>query len=223
MLTPETGETTAAPARKRRTQEERSEETKRRILQAATRLTVRNGYAALRTADVAQEAGVSKGALQHHFPTKEALVIALIEHAFNDQMLASRQRAAQRGSQQDLIETVIDDAKEFFFSEYFLIAVNLVLSSQPPSEIRTAVLAISQRARLPVEAAWKQAFIAAGIPEDIALELLTLTLAIVRGYSVRNLWDDNAEWRNRCFAVWADMVRLYAAKHRQNGKANASG
>ncbi|GLR67193.1 hypothetical protein GCM10010909_18740 [Acidocella aquatica] len=214
MLTPDTHE---PPARKRRTQEERSEETKQRILQAATRLTVRKGYAALRTADVAEEAGVSKGALQHHFESKETLVIALVEHAFNNQMLASRQRAAQRDSTHDLIEMVIEDAKEFFFSEYFLVAVNLVLSSQPPSQLRTAVLAISQRARLPVEAAWKQAFIAAGIPQDIATELLSLTLAIVRGYSIRNLWDDNTEWQNRCFATWAGMVRLYAEKHRQDG------
>ncbi len=216
MLKPDAS---APPARKRRTQEERSEETKTRILQAATRLIVRKGYAALRTADAAEEAGVSKGALQHHFASKEALVIALVEHAFNGQMRASQQRAQRRDATHELIESVIEDAKEFFFSDYFLVAVNLVLSSQPPSELRTAVLSISQRARLPVEAAWRRAFIAAGIPEDIATELLSLTLAIVRGYSIRNLWDDNTGWQDRCFATWAGMVRLYAAAHKRNDHA----
>ena len=66
----------------RRTQAERSGETRRRILDAAVALLGERGYAGLRTGEVAAAAGVSKGAQTHHFPSKEALVVAVVEHVF---------------------------------------------------------------------------------------------------------------------------------------------
>ena len=53
---------------RRRTQAERSEETRTRILKAAANLIRKRGYARFRTAEVAEEAGLSRGAQLHHFP-----------------------------------------------------------------------------------------------------------------------------------------------------------
>ncbi|MCX6365450.1 MAG: TetR/AcrR family transcriptional regulator [Armatimonadetes bacterium] len=49
------------------------------LLQVAGQLVRREGYSALTLEAVAAEAGVSKGGLLYHFPTKEALVAALVE------------------------------------------------------------------------------------------------------------------------------------------------
>lgn len=59
---------------------ERREATRARVFAAATDVIYRHGYAALTTTRAAEEAGVSRGALQQQFPTKEALVVGLIEH-----------------------------------------------------------------------------------------------------------------------------------------------
>jgi AcrR family transcriptional regulator len=53
------------------------EETRRRLVEAAERLIAERGFLALRTADVAQAAGVSHGAVFVHFPTREALLAAV--------------------------------------------------------------------------------------------------------------------------------------------------
>jgi AcrR family transcriptional regulator len=57
---------------------ERSQETRRRLLEASLRLFVHKGYVGTRVRDIAQEAGVSAGLMFHYFPSKEAL---LEEHA----------------------------------------------------------------------------------------------------------------------------------------------
>ncbi len=44
-------------------------------------LFIRKGYAATRTADIAEKVGMSEGLLFHYFPTKEKLYIALLELA----------------------------------------------------------------------------------------------------------------------------------------------
>ncbi|MGF1467014.1 MAG: TetR/AcrR family transcriptional regulator [Sandaracinaceae bacterium] len=51
------------------------------IVAAATRVIARQGYAQSSLNDIAREAGMSKGAVHYHFPTKEVLVAKVLETA----------------------------------------------------------------------------------------------------------------------------------------------
>ena len=61
----------------RRTQLQRSEETKQRLFKAAIRVMNKRGYFGFTTTLAAREAGVTRGALYHHFASKEALFEAV--------------------------------------------------------------------------------------------------------------------------------------------------
>lgn len=60
--------------------QQRSEETRNRILETANRLFSTYGYDATGVAEICQAAEVSKGAFYHHFPSKQALFIAVMEN-----------------------------------------------------------------------------------------------------------------------------------------------
>src|ERR1700745_269095 len=64
----------------RRTQAERSETTRKQLMDAAVKLIRKNGFGGLRTIEVADLAGVSRGALMHHFPSKHELVVAVLAY-----------------------------------------------------------------------------------------------------------------------------------------------
>ncbi len=53
------------------------------IIEAAIRVLARQGYARTTLLEIAKEAGMSKGALHYHYPTKEALIHAVLETACN--------------------------------------------------------------------------------------------------------------------------------------------
>ena len=74
----------ARPARapRRRTQEERSTDTRRRILDAALACLAEHGYAGTTTLAVAARPRVSRGAQLHHFPTRSSLVSAAVQHLY---------------------------------------------------------------------------------------------------------------------------------------------
>ncbi len=59
--------------------QQRSEETRAHILQAAITLFAKNGYDASSVAEICQAAGVSKGAFYHHFASKQAVFQSLLE------------------------------------------------------------------------------------------------------------------------------------------------
>jgi AcrR family transcriptional regulator len=75
-------EVPSTPSRQRRTQAERSAETRRRILDAAVDCLVDRGYAKTTVEEVARRAGVSLGAERHHFPSKIDLLTHAVRHLF---------------------------------------------------------------------------------------------------------------------------------------------
>jgi AcrR family transcriptional regulator len=65
--------------RPRRSRAEAQSATRRDLLRAASRLFLRNGYVATSLANVAEEAGVTKGAVYSNFESKEDLFLALLQ------------------------------------------------------------------------------------------------------------------------------------------------
>lgn len=70
----------AAPRRARVPHAQRSAHTRQQVLQAAAALVRSGGPQAASLFEVAKAAGVTPGALQHHFGTKAELMMALVEH-----------------------------------------------------------------------------------------------------------------------------------------------
>src|SRR4030042_2782332 len=64
--------------------QKRSKATRDNILDAATQLFSRNGYDATGVAEICAAAGVSKGAFYHHFPTKQAIFMELLNAYLNN-------------------------------------------------------------------------------------------------------------------------------------------
>jgi AcrR family transcriptional regulator len=66
----------------RRSNTQRTAEMRHRLLEATITCLVELGYARTSGAEVARRAGVSRGAQLYHYPTKQELVIAAVEHLF---------------------------------------------------------------------------------------------------------------------------------------------
>ncbi len=56
----------------------------KQLIEIAYRLIAQKGLEGLRTRDVAEVAGIDTGTLHYHFPSKEALVQAVVEHLVED-------------------------------------------------------------------------------------------------------------------------------------------
>jgi AcrR family transcriptional regulator len=68
------------PAKKRRSNVQRTSEMRARLIKATIETLYRSGYSATTTIEVACRARVSRGAMLHHFPTRNDLLLATANH-----------------------------------------------------------------------------------------------------------------------------------------------
>jgi AcrR family transcriptional regulator len=92
-------------------QAERSELTRNAILDGARRLFADSGFAGATMDDIAQAAGVAKGAVYHHFPTKEGVFEAVFERA-STQLVAEVMRSG--ASAKDALDAMVVGTRAYF-------------------------------------------------------------------------------------------------------------
>ncbi|VTU39652.1 transcriptional regulator BetI [Variovorax sp. PBL-H6] len=194
------------PARPRRTQAERTMSTQRKLIDGAIDLLKKKRYASFRTADVAEQAGVSKGAQTHHFPSKDMLVLQALEEVYRrTQQRALERIAVGRSAPGTLLEQLVSDSREFFLGDDFLLSLDLMMVD-PSSTLGSDVKRLAQLYRLPVEQAWLDALVAAGHPERQAKDVVRLTFAIARGFGVRQLIAGQDEEFQHLMDSWMRMA-----------------
>jgi AcrR family transcriptional regulator len=195
--------------RPRRTQAERSETTRKKLIEAALVLLRERGYGGLRSNEVSDRAGVSRGAQLHHFPTKYELILATLQY-LNEQMLVeSRRRAAAAQHSADPIADAIEDAKDFFFNDYFFVSLAITMGDARDEDLMRHTVPMSRDARFAVEKMWLETLVTHGIPRRLASDILQLTLSIVRGLAVRTVIDNEPRRFEELLRRWRSMVSLF--------------
>jgi AcrR family transcriptional regulator len=112
-------------ARSRRTQGQRSAETRARLLDATIDCLVQYGYNGTTTPRVAETAGVTRGAQVHHFGSKNDLVIAALQHLAAKRAAAVVTNVGDLTATQNPIAEVLDLLWEVHQGPMFIAAVEL--------------------------------------------------------------------------------------------------
>src|SRR5436853_7131184 len=126
----------------RRTQEERSANTKARLLDATIDCLSDLGYARTTTTEIAERAGVSRGAQLHHFPTKAELVTTAVEHLFERRTEEFRKAFATLPANIDRTAAAVDLLWSMVSGPTFHAWLQLVVAARSDPDLRQTVSAI---------------------------------------------------------------------------------
>ena len=178
---------TPAPAR-RRTNVERTAQMRARLMEATVECLHELGFAATSTTVVAARAGVSRGAQLHHFPTKQALVTAAIEHVLELRIAEFRRAFAQRTPKGDRTEAAVKLLWKLTSGSTFYAWLELLVAARTDPALRKAMRAIAQRFETSVRSAFIEAF-----PEQrdnpAAHVAPWFTLAALQGFALDCILD----------------------------------
>jgi AcrR family transcriptional regulator len=148
----------AAVPKTRRTQRERTGETRERLLAATIDCVYQLGYSRTTTTEIAAHAGVSRGAQLHHFPRKEDLVVAAVEHLFTTRITEFRKvfKALPHGS--DSGREAIALLWSMFKGPTFYAWLELVVASRTDRELREKVQSLTDRFAQDVDQTFREFF-----------------------------------------------------------------
>lgn len=180
---------TPPPRPSRRTQAERSETMRARLATAAYEAVAEGGLKALRLRAVAEGAGVSQGALLHHFPDKSALILAAIEQALT---LARNDSAAWldkvASSREAVLRAMLAEFRAFFFSDRFWVAMGITIEASKDEDLFAIVRSSVSSLRTPIYAAWAEQLIGQGWQAEDAARDVRSGAALVSGAAIHRFW-----------------------------------
>src|SRR5271166_6202610 len=116
--------------RPRLTQEEKTAETRRRLLDAAIACLIERGYANTTTSEIAERAGLSRGAQLYHFPKKEELLTSAVEHLFELVAGEMKEKVGRLTDEDDRRSMAIDLWWEILNGPLMTAFVELVVASR---------------------------------------------------------------------------------------------
>ncbi len=127
----------AAP-RARRTQQERRDSTRLKLLEATVECLVELGYAQATTIAIAQRAGISQGALFKHFPTKAELLAASVAHLF-PRLIAEYRDGLDAVPHPDRVSLAIERLWSIYQRPELIAALELYVAARTDTELASAL------------------------------------------------------------------------------------
>ena len=130
----------------RRTQAERRTATRSALVRATVDALVELGYARTTTQEVQSRAGVSRGALTHHFTAKADLVLAAMDHLYEEFSESVRKAAAALPDDPAArIRLGVELIWERFHGPLFVASMELWTAARTDPELRAALLPHERR------------------------------------------------------------------------------
>ena len=213
-----------------RTQQQRRDETRRALLDAAVESLIEVGFARTTTLEVQRRADVSRGALLHHFPSKAELLVAAVDHlaemrarelkAFASQLPPERVRRAPGEGDEAPAATPGPDARtdavlgllwQCFSGTFFQVAMELRTAARTDPELRRVLTAAERSLRDRIVAQSRTLF-GRAVAEHPGLErALDLTLQLMIGAAMTSVLHGETSRLDDLIDDWKTLFPLVLA------------
>jgi len=231
------------PVRVPRTQQQRREETRRALLDAAVESLIEVGFARTTTLEVQRRADVSRGALLHHFPSKAELLVAAVDHlaemrarelkSLSSQLPPEGTEPAEGALRRSPAEhapgsdartgAVLNLLWQCFSGTFFKVSMELRTAARTDAELRP-VLTVAERSLRDRIVAQSRTLFGRAVAEHPGLErALDLTLQLMIGAAMSavlhgetsHLDDLIDDWKMLFPLVLANAGGAAASEHRK--------
>lgn len=149
----------------RRTQEQRRDLTTAAVLAATVDAVIETGPAT-GLMEIARRAGVTKGALQHHFPTKNDLMTAVVSEGWNDLVDRLVRAPDESTSAADRVWSLVSEM--WISSQQPLCRAAFMISSDPniSDDLGSRLSPLFAAVRDHLDTLWNESFADLGVPDD---------------------------------------------------------
>lgn len=186
----------------RRPQQDRSRATRQRLLESTIDLLATRGWAGATVSEVAEHAGVSRGAAQHHYPTREDLITGALEYMFDSRMDEIRASVPDLDVGPERTCLVVESMVEYFTGPLFKAALQVWTAAAADDVLRERIVPLEAKFgryahRITVE------MLGADDDDPAVHRLVQGTLDLARGLGLADVLTDDSDRRAQIVRQWA--------------------
>jgi AcrR family transcriptional regulator len=174
----------------RRTQEERSAETRARLIRAAIEVLGESGYAHLTISKVTQRAGLTNGAMQHHFPSRDDLMLAVVDAVYPVLEIPFDAIAAEGLGVRERVAAVVDRLWAIYSRPEYLAIWDVALGSRGDRRLWARLRSYQRDVALRMRAQFVELF--RDIDPNEVEQAFSLTVSHIRGVTLQAMFGADA-------------------------------
>lgn len=191
------------------TRAERTSRSRELILDAAVDLLVESGHSGATTTAIQARAGVSRGRLLHHFPSRAELLVAAAQHVARRRIQGTETSSpeivgATGATRIDLVVAFVWDRHH---EPYFQAAVQLWAAAQSEPGLAAALLPEERRLGAFVRDTVDRLFGPPFTEHPAYPEVRELLLTSMRGVALMYTFDHKAHDEDTHLQLWRDLAR----------------
>lgn len=192
---------------RRRSQQERTAETSTRLMEATIDLLYENGITRATTPEIARKAGVSRGALTHHFPTRDSIItssIARMLSLVNEDLARFGKDFAVRGGSSD---EIVDYLWEVMSNRLFYVTLEYLPEARHNEDFKQQLVPVVRDFHAGLDLIWTELAERADVSPDLARNMMNGTMCFIRGMIAQTVLRDDPAYYEGLLTFWKEQVR----------------
>lgn len=186
-------------------QQDRSRATRQRLLEAAVESLAEVGYAATTVSVVATRAGVSRGAAQHHFPTRADLFAAAVEYMTEVRLAEIRAQASRLPSGAGRTEAIVGMLADVYTGPLFRAALHLWVAASTEEPLRQQIVRLEAHVGRQAHRALLEVLDVSERTPGVR-ETVQGVLDMARGLGLADLLTDDSARRRGIVRQWSRIL-----------------
>ncbi len=155
---------------------------------------------------VSERAGMSRGAVLHHYKTKIDLVVAAYEYLLEQQLVEIRDVAGNVSDGGAPLDSFLRDLWDRYSGPLLMVTLDYLSMARTNAELRAQVTPLALKFNMGLNDIWQELFANTNIVGARASTYLNLTLCLARGMGIQSIWRNEQPYFDTMIAEWKNVL-----------------
>jgi AcrR family transcriptional regulator len=175
----------------------KSRKTREKILQSAISLIREGGYSSASAARIAERAGITWGAAQHHFGSKDEILDAVMEVSHRKFIELMSSASLRRGTLADRVDIFVDLMWQHYQDDVYLAALEILLASRSTDAPPVQTALFESRAAHEHLVTVREIFFDSDLSDEQIQEALIFIHCVLTGLTIEKVLEGEIHYIER--------------------------
>ncbi|APX24463.1 MAG: TetR/AcrR family transcriptional regulator [Rhodobacteraceae bacterium] len=184
----------------------RSIATREKLIHAALDVIFDVGYENASTTEFSKRAGVSRGALLHHFPARSDIMVAAMETLLRDGTAEIREMAVAVSRNEMGLDAFIEWLQQLFSGRFFYLSVEFINGARTDPDLRARMIPVVREFHEALDGIWSEFCEPTDLSAQEAAVVLNMTLCLVRGMGIQTVLREDPAYFHSLLEAWKAVL-----------------